>query len=64
MESIKLYTRAKSGSFHIFARFWPVVTHSSVTISPDTCRTAIEVFSGPRIKMPSISACPPIDVFS
>ena len=53
-----------NGSFRIFARSLPLVGYSSRVISfVLTLRTAMAVVSGPRIMMPSISACPPMLVF-
>jgi hypothetical protein len=56
MEDTILKMPRMIGSFCHFGRFLPPVSHSSMTISPDTCRTAIAVRSGPRIITPSISA--------
>ena len=38
---------------------WVGVSSSLVSMVPSGLRTAQQIFLGPRIMMPSISACPP-----
>ena len=51
------------GKRQIFGRLTPFVSRSSTTMFPCGSRTAMAVIFGPRIMIPSISACPPMEVF-
>lgn len=60
---MKLKMPRIKGARSTFGLWPPAVGQLSSTISPETCRTAMEVVSGPRIIIPSMRACPPMEVF-